>query len=261
MKKIVKIQRYLCLSMGILCFLYYLLCGFYGGFHISILWIWIAAGIGFLLAGTLGTAPFKNRWAKRCRKMVFCMTAVFAALFFIIEALVFSGMNSKGPEDLDYIIILGAAVNGTKPSGALEKRITAAYEYLKENQRTKAVASGGQGAGEEISEAECIAGELIKRGISPERIYLEKCSTTTAENIRFSYEIIGSPDKTVGIVTSDFHVYRSLCTARKAGFSQVYAIAAPYSKILRLHYGVREFATFMVDYYLGNVSIITAPSS
>lgn len=261
MKKIAGIQRFLCCGIGILCFLYYVLCGFYGGFHISILWIWIAAGIVFLLAGTVGAASFKSRWARSCRKLLFCMASVLAALFFVLEAMVFSGMSSKGPENLDYVIILGAAVNGSKPSGALEKRIATAYEYLKENPGTRAVASGGQGAGEEISEAECIAGELIKRGISPERIYLEDRSATTAENMRFSYKIIGSPDKKVGIVTSDFHVYRSLCTARKAGFSQVYGIAAPYSEIMRLHYAVREFAAFIVDYYLGNVSFMTAPSN
>ena len=47
-------------------------------------------------------------------------------------------------KNLDYIIVLGAHVDGTKPTLALLERIRRALEYLEENPRTRAVLSGGR---------------------------------------------------------------------------------------------------------------------
>ena len=58
----------------------------------------------------------------------------------------------KVPENLDYLIVLGAHVNGTRLSRALRFRVEKAEEYLRENPRTLAVLSGGRGVDEKISE-------------------------------------------------------------------------------------------------------------
>ena len=62
----------------------------------------------------------------------------------------------KTRSDLDYIIVLGAHVNGTKLTLALLERVRRALLYLEENPGTKAVLSGGRGDGEQISEAEAM---------------------------------------------------------------------------------------------------------
>ena len=49
--------------------------------------------------------------------------------------------------DLDYIIVLGAHVAGTRLSKALLERTRRALRYLEENPETRAVLSGGQGPG------------------------------------------------------------------------------------------------------------------
>lgn len=52
---------------------------------------------------------------------------------------------------------------------------------------------------------------LTNNGIAPERIYQEDRSTTTRENLAFSYEIIkeqGLNDK-IAIATNNFHEYRA----------------------------------------------------
>ena len=59
----------------------------------------------------------------------------------------------KVPENLDYLIVLGAHVDGTRLTLALLERTRRALEYLKANPGTKAVLSGGKGKGEKISEA------------------------------------------------------------------------------------------------------------
>ena len=56
----------------------------------------------------------------------------------------------KIKNNLDYIIVLGAHVDGTRLSMALLERTRRALQYLENNPDTKAVLSGGQGRGEEM---------------------------------------------------------------------------------------------------------------
>ncbi|MCM3575150.1 YdcF family protein [Mesobacillus subterraneus] len=113
------------------------------------------------------------------------------------------------PRNADYLIILGARVKGTVPSLALQYRIDHAANYLKDNPETIAIASGGKGPGEDISEAESIKRELIGHGIEESRVLLEDKSTDTYENIRFSKELIPEEAEVGLVVTNDFHIYRA----------------------------------------------------
>ena len=119
----------------------------------------------------------------------------------------------------DYIIILGARVKGEVPSLALQYRIDAAALYLKNNKKAIAIASGGQGPGEDISEAESIKRGLLKRGIDGSRILLEEKSTDTVENIRYSKILIPKHFDAGLVVTNDFHLYRAKSIARDQGLN------------------------------------------
>jgi uncharacterized SAM-binding protein YcdF (DUF218 family) len=121
------------------------------------------------------------------------------------------------PENVDYLIVLGARVKGTTPSLSLQYRIDAAAKYLKENQTTIAIASGGKGDGEDISEAEAIKNGLIVQGIGEGRIILEDKSTDTVENISFSMKLIPNHLKTGLVVSNDFHIYRAKLIAKDLG--------------------------------------------
>ena len=56
--------------------------------------------------------------------------------------------------NLEYIIVLGAHVEGTRLTKALLERTRRALQYMEENPETKAVLSGGKGDGESITEAQ-----------------------------------------------------------------------------------------------------------
>jgi uncharacterized SAM-binding protein YcdF (DUF218 family) len=126
-------------------------------------------------------------------------------------------IHTEVPKHADYIIVLGARVKGTVPSLAFASRINAAASYLKENENTIAIASGGKGPGEDISEAECIKRELIKLGISESRILLENRSTDTYENINYSRKLIPKNAQSGLVVTNTFHIYRAVSIARDQG--------------------------------------------
>ena len=80
----------------------------------------------------------------------------------------------KPRSDLDYIIVLGAHVNGTKLTLALLEGARRALLYLEENPGTKAVLSGGKGDGENISEAEAMYRYLTGHGINGDRLIREE---------------------------------------------------------------------------------------
>ncbi len=143
------------------------------------------------------------------------MLLYFAFLHFKIR----EHTNIEIPNHADYIIILGARVKGEIPSLALQYRIDAAASYLKKNKETIAIASGGKGPGEEITEAEAIKRGLLAQGIDGNRILLEDKSTDTKENIKFSKQLIPNYLETGLLVTNDFHLYRSQSIAKDQGLS------------------------------------------
>lgn len=124
-----------------------------------------------------------------------------------------------------YIVVLGCGVNGTVPSLSLQNRIDAAYAYLSANPDTICVVSGGQGPGEDITEASCMKRELVEMGIAPERIWEEDKSTSTMENLEFSLAVIeansGSRPETIGVVSSEYHLYRAGLMAADQGVTAV----------------------------------------
>lgn len=124
-------------------------------------------------------------------------------------------------------IVLGSQVRGDEPSLDLWARIGAAERYLKENPEAMCVASGGQGEGENRSEAEVIREKLVERGISSDRILLEDRSESTEENIRYSKELLDkhSLGFDAAIVTDEYHQLRASWLAKRQGLTP-YAVSA-----------------------------------
>lgn len=143
-------------------------------------------------------------------------------------------------------VVLGCGVNGEKPSYMLQKRIDTAYNYLTENPQAVCILSGGKGDGENISEARCMYNALTEIGIAPERLYLEETSTTTAENMQYSKQILtekGLGD-TVVLITTDFHQFRAGLLAEKQALN-TYKVSARSRVFALPTFIVREWFTFI----------------
>ena len=120
----------------------------------------------------------------------------------------------------DAIIVLGAQV---KADGTLSVQLTwrmdAAIEaYEKKN--VPVVVCGAQGSDEPCPEAEAMREYLIGKGIPEELILTDPESFNTNENLENAQRLLdGFPGvKRVLIVTSDYHVPRSLAIAQDLGF-------------------------------------------
>ncbi len=241
------------LIAGVACFAYYIGCGLAVRFNQSLLWAWPLLGSALILRfvvvqisisrGVPLPYPDWFLWAFRIA------VAVGAAFFLFVESFVVSGMVSKCPPGVDFLIVLGAKTG----SAGLDNRIAVAAEYLLENPETVAIASGGQGSDEETSEAAFIADALSMLGVSRERILTEDMSTSTSENVRFSATLI-PPDSTIGLVTHDFHIFRARHLAEKVFDGKIYGLPVRSSLLSRPHYMMREFFTTVVDTMRGNMA-------
>lgn len=156
--------------------------------------------------------------------------------------------NIAAPEKADYIIVLGARVKGTVPSLALQERIDSAAQYLIKNKNTIAIASGGKGPGEDISEAESIKNELLAHGIDESRILIEDRSTDTYENIGFSKKLIPQDAEKGLLVTNDFHIFRAKMIAANEGlYLKGLPAKTPIQAVVKSY--IREYLA-LTKYYL-----------
>lgn len=137
------------------------------------------------------------------------------------------GETDESSQAADAVIVLGAGVNGTTPSVALQTRIDAAADYLTAHPDVPAVLSGGQGPGEAITEAQTMFNALTARGIAPDRLILEEASANTRENLKNSLALLGEAAQgTVAVVTNDFHMARVRLLLTDCGPEQVVQVPA-----------------------------------
>ena len=165
----------------------------------------------------------RKRWKKRkFLKLLVCfvefMIVLVAILAIILSILMIKGATNA-PKGNETVIVLGCRVYGETPSLSLRERMDAAYEYLIAHPETYCVVSGGQGAGENISEAECMYRYLTEKGIDGARIFKEDASTSTRENITFSLKVIEENNLPgdIAIATSEYHQYRVSLVAESLG--------------------------------------------
>lgn len=163
--------------------------------------------------------------------------------FVFLELPIIQASHADTHFDAEYVIVLGAAVHGDTPSLSLTERMDAAYDYLAEHPDCIAIVSGGQGENENMSEAEAMRIYLEGKGIAPERIIKEDRSTSTRENLEFSFDIIrerGGDPENAAIVTSEYHIYRAQLIAHSLGVD-LHGIPAETTHItVKVNYFIRE---------------------
>ncbi len=236
------------IAMILFCLLGMLI-GLFPGYRFSAgICFGIAALIGcFRLISCLGRSHPK---LSKIFRQVLSMGLALLILAAAVTGFVIMRASAGSPEEAcDYLIVLGAGVNGTVPSLSLRERLDAAYDYLQAHPDTVCIVSGGQGSGEDITEAECMYRYLTKKGIQSERIIQENQATSTQENLVYSLELIGSETaKSVGILSSEYHLCRARQMARKLDLDPLMIPAKTTYISLRVNYFLREIAALW--YYM-----------
>lgn len=238
------------------CILFFLLLGLFFYFGISVFRFsaYIAFGLVLIIAAYRLLQLLAKRRPKAAKGLQLLLT-VCLSLGLTAAAItgVFIARAGYGSSDVpcEYVIVLGAGVDGTTPSLSLQERLDAAYTYLTKHPDTICIVSGGQGGGEDITEAACMFAELTKRGIPAEQIWQEGAASNTRENLSNSLALIeartGSRPKCAGIISSEYHLYRAGLLAREQGLESIGVPAKTHWLALRINYFLREIVA--VWYY------------
>lgn len=251
-----KATIYLLNLTGIISMIYFAMILVYSGIKTSFLWFWpflaaCCAAVSFFLRFSQGHAT-QALWRILSQTATVCVWLAFLSLL-LVEGFILNAASATPSADARYMIILGAQVRGDTPSLTLKARIDTAAAYLKTHPDVIVICSGGQGSGENISEAAAIQRGLLSAGIGEERIRLEDASTSTVENLRFCKKLLPSPDTKTIIVTNDFHCCRAGLIAKKCGYTNSSTLPAKKFLLTTPHYFVREFFAVLKDFIAGNL--------
>lgn len=217
-----------------------------GVFHIGMLY---PAAILLVLAAavllpTRTKRILSTRWGKW---LAISLLVALSILCGILLSMAHAALDRPQETEPVTVVVLGCQVRDTRPSIMLQGRINAACAYLTAHPDAVCIASGGQSSDALISEAACIRNDLIRQGIAPERIFLEPHSTSTAENIAFSAQIIRTKHlpSTIAVASDNFHQYRADLLAREHGLSaQSLGCASPW--YLSAGYWFREVPAILI---------------
>ena len=246
-----QMKKLILLILGIISALYgVVILGVGSGTKFWLIWEVIAGGF-WLWAILIYSGFFAAH--KQIKRIFYGLVSIAVISVSILGGMIGSEFSSKGKENLDYIIVLGAQVRQSGPSTILKYRLDEAIDYLNDNPRTVCIVSGGQGANEPFSEAEGMKDYLVKCGIEENRILNEDQSHNTVQNILYSKALLEETYENVGIVTNDFHVFRAVQIGKKQGLRNVYGIAAYSHPFYLPNNALRECGGILKDWIKGNL--------
>ncbi|WP_097005547.1 YdcF family protein [Lacrimispora amygdalina] len=266
---------------AVLCVIYYIVIVIYSGLttSFSLIWLFFAVICMGLAAGWEAYIKHKDKVPLWLPVSVVTMCCTGVLVFAVVEILVFTGVAARDTSNLDYVIVLGARVKDTGISKSLKKRLDKAVEYVDKNPGTILILSGAKGEDEPVAEAVAMRDYLVYNGVREEQLILETRSHSTVENIAYSRVAIEEdqarkkahrqngpdiiipgafeevPDKPIriGVLTSDFHVFRAEQIAEKWGIPDIYGISCGSDPVLFIHFCVRECAAILKDKLVGNM--------
>ena len=253
--KIIPKSLYLIAGAGLVLFLVgdlynsigFLVCALGG---LLLLWAFVWAVLLFCRH----TSPKIRKIARTVKIVTF--TAIFAVLlsFLWVEGQILTHDDGTEHPTAQTLILLGAGLDGDRPSLTLVARMQTALDYLNANPHAVVVVTGGQGAGETVTEAAAMAKWLTARGVDASRIYREEQATDTRENLRYSKAIVETQNlpQPVAVVSSSFHLYRAQMLAEQAGFAEVQTLSAPVPDVplqwLSASVYLREYCSILLMY-------------
>ncbi len=156
------------------------------------------------------------KWVTAVFVTCICVAVIFASFLIVY------GSRDSADFKEDAVIVLGAGVRGRTPSLTLRRRLDKAVEYYEKNPEALIVVSGGQGPGEDITEAEAMETYLIDRGVPPDMIIKEDKSVSTYTNFKNSKKLLDerfSGEYRVVFITNEYHMLRAHSAAKACGFN------------------------------------------
>ena len=225
---------------------------------VSFTHIWSALGAYLIFLGIYRIKTGHSFWSiwKKWIKITFVVlsgsgiTIAIINLIFILNPVIVP-IN----ETAENVILLGGGIDkdGNLPKPVLD-RVELAAEYLNHHPETICVVTGGTLKWLPYAEAPELKNQLVKKGISVERILVEDQALDTIQNFQLSCRMLSEYrgvdvqqvlNMPTVVVTSRYHLRRSERLARRIGFTNVKGIGARCPAIYVPHSYVREICAYV----------------
>lgn len=173
-----------------------------------------------------------------------CATIVLCAVWFSRLKSVYSNPATV-PSDA-IIIVLGGTIRDGRPCLSLQLRLDEAWRRWQEAPGRTLVLTGGAVPDDTLTEADYMARDLVARGVPADHLLLESQARNTAQNIRYSMELLeqSGMSGTLCVLTSDYHLYRAITEGRACGIELV-PIPCPTPPKSRVQQWCREILAIL----------------
>lgn len=241
------------------CLAYFAAILIYSGFGTSYAGIWLlfACGLGITAVSLKLYARRPERIALWIPVSLVTLCGAGAVILLAAQLLMFHQIPGIAEPELDYVIVLGSQLElgSSEPGKILTLRLDKACEYAKENPDSYLILAGGREQKKEETEAQVMERYLIERGVPEEQLLLEEHSGSTLENLAYSRLLIEerAENARIGILTSNFHLYRAQKIAQKMGLKQIWGIASESDRLLFFHFSFRDALALLKDRIAGNL--------
>ena len=265
----------ICFLSAALCLVYFSVILGYGGIETAFCLVWLFFTAVFLSIGFFLRRSLRHRQELPDFLPTFIYTTFLlgAAGFVLLMNTVILGAREDRNVMPEYCIVMGARVYPDGISRTLLYRLEKACELYERDPEVIFVLSGGQDSQDAIPEAFAMYNYLSMQGIPSSAMLVEPRMTTTAGIIRSACDAIRADDRrrrmpkgpgeqvqehrepVIGIITSDYHMFRSQTIARQSGIPDPRPIPSRSDSILFVHNCVRESAAIIKDFLMGNVIV------
>ena len=227
-------------------FILAILCGIYGTIVISMTgfvelqsYIWYGFAFVFFAMGKLIKFYLNKRIPLWSVVSVYTLATLGILIFIITSIQISLSLPKEDEPGLDFLIILGTKPDLEKKGSECKYRLDKAIEYIDNNPDKNNILVEIQS--HNTRQNLIYSKALIDRYNSDIK---RRTDITIVNDMGPVLEVEDKP-QTIGILTNDFHIFRSMLIAKRVGYTQVYPISARSNRVLYLHMLVREtFAIF-----------------
>lgn len=152
----------------------------------------------------------------------------------------------------NYVIVLGAKVEGNTPSLMLKDRLDKVLEIYKTNNNIKIIVSGDSQNPNIYDEVSVMRNYLIQNGVEEDSIISDNYGISTYDSIVRMKNII--KNEKIIIVTQKYHLYRSTYIAKELDIDAYGVSAREYKYYGQLQRDIREILARVKDYVLVKIN-------
>jgi len=148
------------------------------------------------------------------------------------------------------LIVLGKKLQNNLPDEEYMDRLNRSAQVLRDDPDRKVYILGGVTGAANMAESDAGKIALLSLGIDNERIFLEKDSSHTLENLKNFYGLFDNKSQEVLLVTNRYHMARSIMMAKGFKINALSCSAEASFKYTFSNMGKIIIEAFYINFYL-----------